>query len=305
MTLFVRQFKQDLEGDHAASEVLAFMFESIRTYRLNRRFVKYEMRELKKIQKLSCNSNGLRNITAEDLQAIFTNPQFNREWSEISGALDQHCNIPDGTTSAVNPGDRRALYYLVRGFQPRFVLEIGTNVGASTVHIAAALARQSHEQTAEPLTSVDIVDVNDDLNGPWRQLRLENSPSQMLQNLDFADLVTFVTSTSLDFLHNTPRKYDLIFLDGSHAAAVVYQEIPLALKSLAENGVILLHDFYPNNKPLWSADRGIVPGPWIAVERLRAEGSSFNVHPMGELPWATKLGTNITSLAVLTKIAGS
>jgi predicted O-methyltransferase YrrM len=102
------------------------------------------------------------------------------------------------------------LYYLVRGFQPRFVLEIGTNVGASTVHIAAALARQSHEQTAEPLTSVDIVDVNDDLNGPWRQLRLENSPSQMLQNLDFADLVTFVTSTSLDFLHNTPRKYHLL-----------------------------------------------------------------------------------------------
>src|SRR2546430_6217516 len=36
---------------------------------------------------------------------------------------------------------RRAIYYLVRHLRPRSVLEIGTHLGASTVHIAAALRK--------------------------------------------------------------------------------------------------------------------------------------------------------------------
>jgi predicted O-methyltransferase YrrM len=277
------------------------MFERIRIYRENRRYIDYEERELKKIPKLSCNTNGLRYVNAADLRTIFTTPQFDREWNEIAGKLDKHCNVPDGTTSAVNPGDRRALYYLIRGFRPRSVLEIGTHVGASTVHIAAALARENSEQTPSRLTSVDIEDVNDPLQGPWRRLGLENSPAQMIQNTGCAELVTFIAMMGLHFLRQPPRNFDFIFLDGSHAASVVYQEIPLALMALSQNGVILLHDFFPNNKPLWSSNRRIVPGPWIAVERLRSEGTPITVHPLGGLPWPTKLGTNITSLALLTR----
>jgi predicted O-methyltransferase YrrM len=275
------------------------MFERIRIYRENRRYIDYEKRELNKISKVSCNTNGLRHVKAAELQTIFTNPKFDREWNEIAGNLDKHCNLPDGTTSAVNPGDRRALYYLIRGFRPRSVLEIGTHVGGSTVHIAAALARENGEETGS-LTSVDIEDVNDAVKGPWRRLNLEDSPAQMIQNTGCTSLVTFITMIGLDFLRQPPRNFDFIFLDGSHAASVVYQEIPLALKALAQNGVILLHDFFPNNKPLWSSNRRIVPGPWIAVERLRAEGAPLTVHPLGELPWSTKLGTNVTSLALLT-----
>jgi predicted O-methyltransferase YrrM len=277
------------------------MFERIRIYRENRRYIEYEKRELKKIPKLSCNTNSLRHVNAAELRTIFTNPKFDQEWNEIAGNLDKYCNLPDGTTSAVNPGDRRALYYLVRGFRPRSVLEIVTHVGASTVHIAAALARENHEETASCLTSVDIEDVNDAMKGPWRRLNLESSPAQMIQNVGCTNLVTFIAGKSLDFLQQPPRYFDFIFLDGSHAAAVVYQEIPLALMALAQNGVILLHDFFPNNKSLWSSNRRIVPGPWIAVERLGDEGAPITVHPLGALPWPTKLGTNVTSLALLTR----
>jgi predicted O-methyltransferase YrrM len=120
--------------------------------------------------------------------------------------------------------------------------------------------------------------------------------------MDCADFVRFIAQKSLDFLPKEPvQNYDLIFLDGSHAASVVYQEIPLALRLLAGNGVILLHDFYPRNKPLWSLNRRIIPGPWIATERLRAEGARIRVIPLGALPWPSKLGSNVTSLAVLTK----
>ena len=60
--------------------------------------------------------------------------------------------IEDGKTGGVNPGDRRLLYQLTRRLKPRNVLEIGTHVGASTMHIAAAKPRS--------ITTVDIVDVN-------------------------------------------------------------------------------------------------------------------------------------------------
>jgi predicted O-methyltransferase YrrM len=277
------------------------MFERIRIYRENRRYIDYEKRELKKIPRLNCNTHSLRHVKAAELETILTNPKFDQEWNEIAGNLDKHCNLPDGTTSAVNPGDRRALYYLIRGFHPRSVLEIGTHVGASTVHIAAALARENSAQTTSCLTSVDIENVNDPLHAPWRRLGLENSPAQMIQNTGCASLVTFITMMGLDFLRQPPHNFDFIFLDGSHAASVVYQEIPVALMALSQNGVILLHDYYPNNKPLWSSNRRIIPGPWIAIQRLRSEGIPITVQPLGRLPWPTKLGSNVTSLAVLTK----
>jgi Methyltransferase domain len=94
--------------------------------------------------------------------------------------------------------------------------------------------------------------------------------------------------------------FDLIFLDGDHSAAKVYQEVCLALKRLHGGGVILLHDYFPDNKPLWS-DGSLVPGPFMAIERLRSEDSNLKVEPVGGLPWPTKYSSNVTSLAVLTR----
>jgi predicted O-methyltransferase YrrM len=279
------------------------MLERIRIYRQNRQYIHLEKRELKTISQLACDSRSLRRVTASEIQAIFKSPSIEQEWTEISDTLNGLCNITDGATGAVNPGDRRALYYLIRGFHARNVLEIGTHVGASTLHIAAAMARERQDkQEILSLVSVDIEDVNDESQGPWRRFGLDHSPIAMLHNTGCADFVRFIAQKSLDFLPKDPvQNYDLIFLDGSHAASVVYQEIPLALRSLAENGVILLHDFFPQNKPLWSLNRGVIPGPWIATQRLRAEGARILVIPLGALPWPSKLGSNVTSLALLTK----
>jgi hypothetical protein len=62
--------------------------------------------------------------------------------------------------------------------------------------------------------------------------------------------------------------------------------------------VILLHDYFPDLKPLWSNGR-VIPGPWLAIERLKREGAPLTVKPFGALPWPTKLNSNNTSLALL------
>ena len=101
-------------------------------------------------------------------------------------------------------------------------------------------------------------------------------------------LLTLLQDTSIKYFENCQTKFDFIFLDGDHSALTVYQEIPLALKLLNSNGIILLHDYYPGGKPLWS-NSPVISGPYLATERLIKEGADLIVLPLGNLPWATKL----------------
>ena len=109
----------------------------------------------------------------------------------------------------------------------------------------------------------------------------------------------FVRADSIEYLRNTDETFDFVFLDSSHLARLVYQEIPLALRVLEDGGSVLLHDYFPGNRPLWS-DGELVPGPYLAIKRLRAEGAELDVLPLGALPWPTKLGSDVTSLGLLT-----
>ncbi len=64
--------------------------------------------------------------------------------------------------------------------------------------------------------------------------------------------------------------------------------------------MILLHDYHPGERSLWPGQEPIV-GPSLAVRRLIAEGAALRAIPLGDLPWRTKLGTHITSLAILSR----
>ena len=88
------------------------------------------------------------------------------------------------------------------------------------------------------------------------------------------------------------------FLDGSHLAATVYRELPRALRRLAPDGVLLLHDYFPGGRPLWQSG-AVIRGPYLAARRLLSEGWPIKLQPLGRLPWPTKLGSNVTSLALV------
>ena len=242
---------------------------------LNRR--REERRALAAVPQVSCDVSAL----ARDYPALVDSS----DWPDVERRLA----FGSERDQAVNPGDQRLVYALARTLRLQDVLEIGTNVGGSTVMFAMAMGDRGR------LTTVDIVDVNGP-DGPARRIGRE-TPAELLQRLGQRN-VTFVTSRSTDFLRSCDRRFDLIFLDGAHEADVVYREIPLALGLLKPGGVILLHDVFPNLKPLW-ADGKVIPGPWLAIERLKRESAALRVEPFGRLPWATKQGSNVTSLALL------
>ncbi len=245
----------------------------------------------------SCDTTALAHIDLARVRQVLADSVVDAEWPTVAEELERFAI----TTSAggVNPGDRRALYYLIRGFRPSRVLEVGTHIGASTVHIAAALRAnaQGPGATSGTLTTVDIADVNDPATRPWERYGSRLAPSDMVAQLGMRGTVRFVTSPSLAFLDSVTESFDLIFLDGDHSAATVYRELPAALRRLSAGGLILLHDFFPGGRPLWPGDT-VIAGPWLGVERLRREGARLQVLPLGELRWPTKLGRSVTSLAL-------
>ena len=252
------------------------------------------LRRLDAAQRSECKTDNLRYKRSVSLSDIFSSHRIDGMWLESEKEIKQF-SIPDGT-GGVNTGDRRAIYYLISAIRPLSVLEIGTHIGASTIHIASAL-RNGSDKNAN-ITTVDIADVNSRIEKPWLKHGTSHSPIEMIDKLGCGSFVNFITDTSLNFAANCQQSFDFIFLDGDHSATTVYQEIPVALNLLNQNGVILLHDYFPNMKPLWS-NGSVIPGPFLATEKLRREGVNVTVLPLGKLPWPTKFESHVTSLALL------
>jgi predicted O-methyltransferase YrrM len=258
-----------------------------------------QQKKFEKLKTMPCNTSNLLESKEVILENIFKNDEAINSWNEWQNKLESFA-IPD-FTGGVNPGDIKAIFFLIRFFKPKSVLEIGTHIGASTVNIASALKLNHTEFNIKPtFRTLDIRNVNSTSEKPWLNFGTEHSPLDMIKKIQCESFVEFITDTSINYFENTSDNYDFIFLDGDHSATFVYQEIPLALNKINKGGVILLHDYFPNGKPLWSND-SIIDGPYLATERLIREGANIVIIPLGALPWSTKLNSNITSLALCLK----
>jgi len=236
----------------------------------------------------------LRRLDPSKLSAMLAPDAVLDAWTEDARTLARLA-LPEVTGGGVNPGDRRALHALVLCLAPRTILEIGTHVGSSTVSLALAARRVGAQ-----IVTCDIADVNDPSRRPWLDYGSRYAPRELVTAAGCDGIVEFRTSDSLEFLGQRSPRFDLIFLDGDHTAGTVYREVPAALGALRPGGSIVLHDYYPENRPLFPHDQAIA-GPFLAVERLRREGAELAVLPLGRLAWRTRAGSNVTSLAVLSR----
>ncbi len=215
------------------------------------------------------------------------------QWTEDHKTLAA-LDLPE-MTGGVNPGEQRALHALVLGLGPRAILEVGTHVGCSTVSLALAARR-----VGARIATCDIDDVNDEAHRPWLRYGSRRSPRELIEEAGCGAHVEFHVSDSLTFLDHAGPRFDLIFLDGDHAAGTVYRELAAAFRALRPGGYVLLHDYYPQNRPLFSHYPPI-SGPFLAVKRLCDEGADFSVLPLGTLEWRTRVGSTVTSLALVSR----
>jgi hypothetical protein len=122
--------------------------------------------------------------------------------------------------------DMLFLLNLAKGRQSRRILEVGTFRARTT------LALHLNCPEAE-IVSYDI----QVLDSPYRR-RLPDRSKVKLRHASF--------SASADELRKEPA-YDLVFVDGSHRVEDVIADSRLALELLAPGGVIVWHDYRPND----------------------------------------------------------
>ena len=152
----------------------------------------------------------------------------------------------------------RVMTGLVRGLRPRRVLELGTNLGLSAAHVAAALARTEAE------------------GGPaGRLVTLEGAPAlanlarDHLGGLGHAARVRVVVGPFDETLAGVCAAhgpFDLVFVDGHHEREAALRYVAAVRPHLAPGAVVVLDDVEPG-RPVRGAYRQLraegLPGVWL------------------------------------------
>ena len=263
---------------------------------LNKYHIFNEKNILSKVKSLTFDESNLRKITLESVNKLYQSKKLESLWLKNYQKVKEIDNV--SVKHSTNLGDRRMIHYLINSFKPKRVLEIGTHTGSSTIIIANAM--QSYNRKDKHLTTCDIIDVNCDKIKNYKKYNSKMSPLELSKKFGYESIITFVKSDSISFLKNTNERFDFIFLDSGHSAFHTYQEICNSLNKLNNNGVLVLHDYFHKFQPIWN-NNIILPGVAVAVKRILSTNKNINILPLSELPWKTKLNSNKTSLAILTK----
>jgi hypothetical protein len=101
------------------------LFEDIRSWWRRRKSTRAEQASLSKLPRAEIDTGKLGKIDKGEIERILTEPKLHDEWRVMAKEIDRLILIEDMKTGGVNPGDRRALFYLVRALGPERVLEIG------------------------------------------------------------------------------------------------------------------------------------------------------------------------------------
>ena len=142
--------------------------------------------------------------------------------------------------SAIRICEAQTLYATVVEKKYKNILEIGTGTGFSTCYLAKALSDQDISYHDAQLTTIDMAD-----------RKSEHSIISNLEKHNIKNYVNFIIGSSLDVLPallNENKKYDLIFIDGSHDYEITKQDFNNSINLLNDGGCVVFHDVYKRPK---------------------------------------------------------
>ena len=120
-------------------------------------------------------------------------------------------------------------------------LEIGSYEGRSAVHICEKFKNAQ-------VTIVDQYIEYDEIKRYIKNQNLERVYETLKENLiNFKDRVEIYRISSKKFFHNNKKKFDLIYIDGSHKSNDVKEDFLNSVRILEDDGIIILDDFVWNH----------------------------------------------------------
>ena len=147
---------------------------------------------------------------------------------------DANCVTPESIPLSSAP--QYTLYRLLRHLRPKSVLEIGTQSGASAV--AMALAFRDNPIPVD-ITCVDPFFPTGDNDGLPTLIEWYNN----LYSSGFKPGVQLLVATSSQVLPVLDKRFDFVFVDGSHRYENVKEDCLLSLLLLRVGGYFLVHDY--------------------------------------------------------------
>ena len=147
---------------------------------------------------------------------------------------------------------------LVKCYQPKNLLEIGTFNGISTLHLAINSSDASKIHTLD-LTKTCPTAVSFTLKEDLKYIVDQNKKNKAYQSSLYRSKIVEHEGNSLVYDFEIFGELDFVFIDGGHSYEVVKSDTEKALKSLKDGGVIVWHDycvncegvyFYLNSLPL-------------------------------------------------------
>lgn len=161
-------------------------------------------------------------------------------------------------TGSIGNHNQKYLTELIKKNGFKKCLELGTHLGISGEAILKGMNNGI-------FCTVDIVDVNRKDTEKYKKYKPEIFPIDRFKAYNSS--VLFYNKGSDDFFNLNKNLFDFIFIDGSHKKENVMKDIINSLSRLEKDGLILLHDYYPNGQPLFE-NKPAITGPYLAVKEL-------------------------------------
>ena len=139
-------------------------------------------------------------------------------------------------------------------------LEIGSWEGNSALYILKNFKTKK-------VVCVDIWDLYDDEYKKEHFERFKNFNSNLRE---FDQKFSFYKKTSDNFFENNKEKFDLIYIDGSHEAPQVYNDLYNSWACLNSNGIIICDDYFYGN--LYSNENKNVPA--VSINKFLIENKN-------------------------------
>ena len=136
-------------------------------------------------------------------------------------------------TAGITPKNAELLFRIVRYFQPKNVLEIGTSLGLATSALSLG------NEKAKIITLEGCPNTQ---NQAQEQLQVQNSN---FQNIEF---VNTEFSSYFKAIHPSPITHHLIYFDGNHSKKATLDYFESLLPTISNDSVWIFDDIH------WSAD---------------------------------------------------
>lgn len=227
-----------------------------------------------------------------DLDRMLRNAQFSAHWRiddrRISKALGAAGLAHAVTSGTLSPGERRALYCIIRGQRPARVLYRGGGRDPEPLFVAAALHRLGGTRRFDALFRPD---------SGRPASRIAAALSSCAEGLGLHEAIHYADEPLDSYMAGTDEHYDVVFLGGPDDAYAIYADVAVASRHLKPNGVIILHGYAPFDREM-TGQGTLVSGSWRALSRLRSENRQLTVLPINELPWEETIQDGPSRLAM-------